>query len=217
MIKILSFIMFLFVFLGCSFKEIPNDWQYKSISSFDSYAKNFLSSNDVLAKSDFKRAIKHAKKSANLTTLARIYLGKCALNISVGLEDKCEEYKNIDVVIEDDYLSSYYNLITLKLNKVNTSSLDDSYKNFYKSIVEKNYIQANNQIWQMKKATSKLLSAALIKEHLNNNSREKLIKLASYYGYKKSAIFWLKESIKYTTDRKKLNKISKKLSILESQ
>lgn len=216
MIKILSFTILLFCFLGCSLKESPNNWQYKSISAFDSYTQNFLSLNDDLAKSDLKRAINQAKKSANLTTLARIYLGKCALNISIGLEDKCEEYKNIDIVIEDDYLSSYHNFITLKLNKVNISSLDDSYKDFYKSIIENNYVQANKQIWKMKKTTSKLLSASLIKEHLNNNSREKLIELASFYGYKKSAIFWLNESMKYTTDKNKLNKISKKISILES-
>jgi hypothetical protein len=86
--KILLFI-FLLQFNGCSFKTPQNKWQFKSVNAFSAYTKNFLSAKDTLAKDDLKRAVNHAKQSANLSQLARIYLGECALNISVGLKDNC--------------------------------------------------------------------------------------------------------------------------------
>ena len=108
-----SLILFIAVFFGaCSFKTPPNQWQHKSANAFNTYVKDFMHGEDSLAKSDLKRAIKHAKKSSDLTTLARVYLGKCALNISVGIDDKCEEYKNISHLVEDEELLNYYSVIT---------------------------------------------------------------------------------------------------------
>ena len=97
MIKIEILSHSLLLFSACSFKSPPNQWQFKSTAAFDSYTKNFLSSNDALAKNDLSRAIKHAKQSADLKMLARVYLGECALNISVGIDDNCKDYLNISV------------------------------------------------------------------------------------------------------------------------
>ncbi len=166
MIKITFITIILLSFFGCSFKSPVNDWQYKSVNAFDSYTQNFLSLNNTLAKDDLNRAIKHAKKSANFTTLARIYLGECALNISVGLNDRCEKYQDIKSIVNDNYLESYYNLITLNLDKVQLSSLNNSYQNFTKSLIAKDFKDATYQIWQMDKTSSKLLAASLIKKNL---------------------------------------------------
>ncbi len=216
MIKVIILTINLFLISACSFNPPPNQWQYTSANAFDSYTKNFLSSNDDIAKNDLDRAIKYAKNSADLTTLARIYLGKCALNISVGLEDSCKDYKNIAEIINDNKLDAYYNFIRLNLNHLNKSYLNKSYQKFAIHLNKKEFYKANIEILKISKPTSKLLCAALIKSNLNSNTRKEMIKVASFYGYKRSVLFWLKESKKYTTDINRLNYLSKKISILES-
>ena len=161
------------ILLGCTFKTPPNEWQHKSADAFSSYVKDFMYAEDSLAKNDLNRAIKHAKKSADLTSLARVYLGKCALNLSVGIADKCDEYKKISNLIDDEELVNYYGIITKTSNK------------------------NPNDILNTDKATSILLNGALKKDRLSSEERAKLLEVASFNGYKKAVIFWLEESIKY--------------------
>jgi len=158
---------------GCTFKTPTNEWQYKSADAFNSYVKDFMQCEDSLAKHDLKRAVKHAKKSADLSSLARVYLGKCALNISVGVVDGCDEYKNISHLVEDEKLESYYGIIT------KTSGQDP------------------NDILDTDKATSILLNGALQKDKLSTQERAKMLEVSSFHGYKKAVVFWLKESSKY--------------------
>jgi len=159
---------------GCSFKTPPNEWKYKSADAFSSYVKNFMQGEDVLARNDLKRAVKHAKKSADLTPLARVYLGKCALNISVGIVDRCDEYKKISNVVEDEELFNYYGIVT----KTSTQNPDD--------------------ILDTNRATSILLNGALKKDELSSEERAKLLEVASFHGYKKAVFFWLEESKKHS-------------------
>ena len=188
--KIILFLALLFS--ACSFKTPINEWQHKSADTFHSYIKDFMSGEESLARDDLRRAIKHAKKSADLTTLARVYLGKCALNISVGIEDKCEEYKSISHLVENEKLSNYYGIIT-KTSTLSAATILDSGK-----------------------ATSILLNGALTKEKLNDKQRAKLLKLASYHGYKKAVLFWLEESKKHTDDKTKKAYFQEKIEVIMS-
>ena len=175
---------------GCSFKTPPNEWKYKSADAFSSYVKNFMQGEDILAKNDLKRAIKHAKKSADLTSLARVYLGKCALNISVGIADKCNEYKKISNVVDDEVLSNYYGIIT------KTSDLNP------------------NDILDTNKATSILLNGALKKDELSSEERTHMLDVASFNGYKKAVLFWLKESKKHSEKEAKKAFFQEKIEAL---
>ena len=217
MIKIVIYAFMLLVFTACSFSNPPNQWQYKSTTSFDSYINNFLSSNDALAKHDLASSIKHAKKSADLTILSRIYLGECALNISIGIEDKCVDYKNMADVVNDKTLEAYYNFITLKLELLNLSYLSSQYKDFALLLSKKKFIEAEAKVLKILKPTSKLLAASLMRDKLSCEAREDMIKVASFYGYKKSVLFWLNEARKNTTDGKKRKLLLKKISILKSK
>lgn len=185
---ILSIAILLF---GCSFATPPNEWRYKSADAFNSYVKDFMSGEDALARNDMRRAVKHAKKSADLTTLARVYLGKCALNISVGIEDRCEEYKSISHLVEDEELSNYYAVIT------KTSTLNP------------------NTILNSSKATSLLLNGALKKDTLNETERTEYLKVASYNGYKKAVLFWLNESKIHTNESAKKEFFQQKIEALK--
>ncbi len=187
-----SLVLFIVVLLSaCSFKTPPNQWQRKSADAFSSYVKDFMSGEDGLARNDLRRAVKHAKKSANLTTLARVYLGKCALNVSVGVEDKCEEYVSVSNLVEDEKLSNYYGVIT------KTSTLNPD------AILDKS------------KATSLLLNGALKKETLNDAQRAKYLQIASRNGYKKAVLFWLNESKSKTNDKNKKEYFQRKIEAIK--
>lgn len=165
---------------ACSFQTPPNQWQHQSAAAFNAYVRDFMHGDDLLAKNDLQRAIKHAKKSADLSTLAKIYLGKCALNISVGIEDSCKEYQEIASLVDDETLSQYYGIIT------KTSALHP------------------DTILDTDKATSVLLNGALKKKHLTRPQREHLLEVASYNGYKRAALFWLEQSkLHASTDAEK--------------
>lgn len=217
--KIFTIISIILLFSSCSlpsFKSKPNAWQHKSTNAFSSYTKNFLSAKDSLAKSDLSRAISHAKNSADLTQLARIYLSKCALNISVGIDDNCKEYKDISSLVNSNELNAYKNLITSNIHNKNIPYLPKTYQNFALHLSSLDYQSSTIDMKNMKKITSKLLSASIIKQHLDKSSIELIIKDASYYGYKKVVIFWLHELKNKTNNQQEINIIDKKISILNS-
>ncbi len=212
--KIYLIIIFLILFNSCSSKNKLNEWRYNSAIAFNSYQKDFLQGNDLLAKSNLNRAIKYAKRSANLTQLARIYLGSCALNRSVGQKDNCQKYLYISNLSKDKFLISYYKLITLNLDKINIDNLPSTYKKFATNLQQNNLSLAINNILDMKKISSQLISASLIKKNIDNNMRKKMIKISSTYGYKKAVIFWLKELKKYIHNTKDRTVLEKKIEIL---
>ncbi|MFT7004075.1 MAG: hypothetical protein ACJAWW_001427 [Sulfurimonas sp.] len=91
------------------------------------------------------------------------------------------------------------------------------YKDFALHLSKKDYIKANEDISKMSKVTSQLLAASLIKENLNSKTRQKMIDIASLYGYKKSVVFWLKETRDKINDDREAKLLSKKILILESK
>ena len=184
MIKFLISLSLLLLLSGCSFKSAPNVWQKKSTTAFNSYQKDFLSQREVLAKSDIRRAVYHAKMSADLTQLAKVYLGECALNISVGLSGGCKEYKEIEVVVQSKELSSYYHFITSSLTKEHIESLPEHYRVFATYLLEGKIKEANREVLLFERVTSSLLTAKLLDDKLLDENREKIVDLASLYGYK---------------------------------
>lgn len=214
MTKTLLLFLTLILFNACSFKSPKNDWQYKSVSAFESYTKNFLSANDDMAKNDLKRAINHAKQGADLITLSRIYLAKCALNISVGINDECKEFEDI-AALEENVESQTYFAFIQKMSNYDIDKLDTIYKNFALKLKAKDYEGANEAIVKISKPTSKLLAAALIRDRLTTKTRDEMIKIASFNGYKKSALFWLNEKMLYTEDIDKREILIKKIEVLK--
>ncbi|EQB39272.1 hypothetical protein M947_07325 [Sulfurimonas hongkongensis] len=213
MIKILLLFLTLLLFNACSFKSPPNDWQYKSVSAFESYTKNFLGANDAMAKDDLMRAINHAKQGADLKALSRIYLAKCALNIIVGVKDECKEFQDISILQKDASSDAYFAFIQQK-NDYDINELDASYQNFAARLKAQEYKEANKAIMKISKPTSKLLAAALIRDKLTSKTRDEIIKTASFNGYKKSSLFWLNEKVNHTKDINEKERLIKKIEAL---
>jgi hypothetical protein len=210
---LLSFLIFLFFMNGCSMKLPPNEWQIQSSTAFESYTKNFLSDKDALANSDLKRSIEHAKSSADLSSLARVYLGACALNKAVGIDDDCEQYKAIEELIDDASLKSYYALLQMRYQDVDVNLLPKAYKGFYTVIEAEEYSKGFNELLNAP-LSSQLIANALIKEHLHEAQIEQLIANASHYGYRKAVLFWLNHLEKTTLDKEKKEIVRKKIVIL---
>lgn len=213
-------IFYLFIVLlfmnACSMKTPPNDWQIQSSISFNSYTKNFLQGDDAIAKSDLKRAIAHAKSSADISSLARIYLGTCALNKSIGIIDTCHDYKMVEELTNDSSLKTYYAFLEMQHQDVDINLLPKQYKHFFKYISLKEYSKAISSIKDAP-ISSQLIAHSLIKEHLNEEQIENILDNASFYGYKKAVIYWLENLEKITTDENKKEISRKKILILTKE
>jgi len=209
-------ILFLVFLSGCSLKTPANNWQYKSANAYNSYTKNFLSDHEVLAKNDLLRATEHAKQSADLMQLARIYLGECALNISVGIKDSCEKYRDISSVINDKELDAYYHFMNLSMQEKQVKYLPVRYHPFAYNILKKDFKSANKNISNMKKPLSSFLCAAIIRDDIDRDTIKKIIDVASYRGYKRVVLFWLNESLKHAHNQEEIQKVEKKISIMKS-
>lgn len=214
--NIFYFLTVLLFMNACSMKTPPNDWQIQSSVAFNSYTKNFLQGDDAIAKSDLKRAIAHAKSSADISSLARIYLGTCALNRSVGIIDTCHDYQIIEDLINDSSLKTYYAFLMLHYQDVDINLLPKPYKSFFKYISLKEYSKAISSIKDAP-ISSQIIAHSLIKEYLNEEEIENILDKASYYGYKKAVIYWLEYLEKTTTDENKKEISRKKIMILTQE
>jgi hypothetical protein len=210
------FLTSLFLFIsGCSFQTPPNNWQYKSSNAFESYTKNFLQDHTIMAKNDLSRAQEHARMSADLTMLARIYLGKCALNIAVGVEDHCQEYLELQALVQDNSLQAYYALLQKNTNAEHITQLPKQYQDFANALYAQKYTKAFDAIVSLEPISSQLIAASLIKSQLTDLQREKMIDIASFYGYKKAVLFWLQEAKNSATNLQKVQEIETKITILQ--
>jgi hypothetical protein len=192
----------------------PNQWQIQSANAFESYTKNFLAGHDAVAAGDLKRAIAHAKAGGDFESLARIYLGMCALRISVGRPDVCSEYQEIAEFTSDPSLKNYYALLQNTTDAMEPSLLPTPYKSFALHLQKNEYDSAFTSL-EDAPLSSKLIGAALLKEHLDRTQVENILESASFYGYKKSVLYWLSvlEELSESTSEKEA--IRKKIEILK--
>jgi hypothetical protein len=193
-----------------------NQWEYNLYNSFESYKKNFLSGNDVTAKTDLKRAISLAKKTDNINLLASVYLGECALNKAVGINDKCEKYLNIKDLADSKKLYTYYNFISLNLKDIQTSLLDKKYQNFALHLKQKDYKKANQALKEINDPSAKLIALNLLGDKAQLDSIKDTLKLFSHYGYKKGVIYLLKLYKEKTDNKNEKEIISKKIEVLQN-
>jgi len=204
----------LFFVVGCSSTPPPNEWQYKSTVAYNSFEKNFLINNIVVAQADLNRAVKHAKMSANLEQLASIYLGECALKLATSVEKpECREYREIAPLVRSKRLSNYYNF--LEQQTFDVALLPKDYQKIA-SLLKQTTKAYKEVLFSIEKPTSLFISAALIQKRLDEEDMQKLIEKASLYGYKRVVLFWLDKLQKTTSNQKLKEESIKKIEILLS-
>ena len=188
--KYIMIFMFIFVLGGCSFKQEPNRWQTDASKQMQLYVEHFLSANDYVAQRIYKKAKNNAKKSAQLETLARVYLVKCAMHLTVGLSVECDEYTKIQNIVSSDELDAYYMFLNQTITLDQVVYLDPRYRSFANSLL----VEATDivkQMHQIDDTVSKLLVASMIRDYLAIKDVDDIISIASYHGYKKASEFWL--------------------------
>lgn len=215
MIKHLLLTCTLIFLTACSFTKPKNEWQINSINAYDSYKEYYLKGEDNLAATDMKRAIRYAKQSADLNTLARIYVSECALHVGVLANGDCEKYLSIKNLAASDELYSYYLLLQNKITEENIKYLPSKYQKFATYKLDNDLTQAETELLKIDDIVSKMISASLIKDSLHVSTIKTLIDEASFYGYKKAVVNWMMFYKKKTTDLGEKNLIGKKLQILK--
>jgi hypothetical protein len=192
-----------------------NSWQIQSVNAYESHQKYFLQNEDALARTDLKRAIKYAKQSSDLTTLATISLSECALHVSVLEEDRCENYLSLKPLVNDEKLYSYYLFLQKSYDAKDIKNLPTKYQAFASLILQNKYDDAQKELLASEDLLSKMIMASLMKDSLHVSSISTIIDEASFYGYKKNVLSWMEFYTTKTTDEKEKNKIQEKLRILK--
>lgn len=211
--RVLIIISFLFLFNACSSKSPINQWKIKSSKAFDSYKKNFFSSNVALAESDFETSIRYAKQGGDIEYLASVLLGDCALQISIdGDKKSCHKYKELSMLFDNKRLHSYYHMLTNQ--PLNIKYLPKKYKTFIDLKQQKKYDLAFENLIQMKSISSSIIAASLMKKQLQKDQIVLLMEKASLYGYKRLVIYWLRYLNSIEINKEEKAKLEKKIDIL---
>lgn len=187
---------------GCSFKQPQNKWELNAINAAQAYQKNFLSSYDVAAKKDLQRAVAHAKKSANLQTLAKIYLTKCAMQVSVLKDPTCSDFTKLQKVIQNSQLSAYKAFLMRNIAQEQIELLPKRYHKFAASLLKDDMNQTIKAMQNIEDIHSRFIAAALIKEALDSKQIDAIINLSSHRGYDKITKAWLAYKYKKFGDEK---------------
>lgn len=217
MIGLSKFLVIIFIFTACTHKVVPNQWEYKSSDAFRSYTEHFLEDKNSLAQSDLNRAIKLAKQSAELNHLAKIYLGECGINRSVGLDNGCDKYHNLRDLVDSKELDVYYKMLYNKLEAVDITLLPIKYQEVMTLSYEKNDDILFDAICSMDDIVSEFIIASILKKRWNKEQIKHFIQKASFYGYKKLVIYWLNNLEKIEEENKNKDFIKRKIKILQNK
>lgn len=180
MMRTLFLIIIVFLLTSCASKKPDDIWKFYSTSYFATFKDGKLKGEEVKAQTSYNRAVAHAKSGTHFETLKRIYLGKCALNKALLIEDNCSEYKAIADIDSDKSLDAYY----MFLNAI---------QGYDKSLLPKQY-QAKFELKNLHEVTpiiSRFVIASQHKESLTQVDVDKLIDAGSLYGYRALVINWL--------------------------
>jgi hypothetical protein len=204
----------LIVLTGCSSKTPPNSWEYKSSHFFSTYTQHLLRGEATSARVALKKSIHYAKQSADLKQLARIYLGRCALHISMGGNGPCKQYEQIQELVHSKELQAYDRMLQHRIVKEEIPYLPKQYQRVMYLKLTGQKDQLFETIRTIPQITSRFITAHLMQEELSAKQINYLIKTASFYGYKLWVIHWLKRLKAIESSLVEKEKIEKKIKLL---
>lgn len=212
--RLLIYIVFIVFVSGCSTKTPSNNWQYQSKNSYKNFERYYLENQTDLAAIEFSHARSYATQSADLTTLARIELSKCALKVAVLEPFSCKEYEDLRLITHDNELEAYYALLSKNTQQITISNLPPQYHRFASSLIKNDSENINTDISDITPLTSRMIAASIAVDSVNEATINKIIADASYLGYKHAVMKWLNLLIERTSEQDKREILIKKLNIL---
>jgi len=210
------FLIFIFLFVGCSHPPAVNKWQYDAVSSLHAYQKHFLQNRLLRAKSDLSRARSFASQSAELHTRIDIELSVCAMQLSILNPTSCENASVLLQIDPDPSQLAYLSLLRSDLKDEEIKHLPEQYRAFGAAMIEADPAKINTRIESIRPLSSRLVASALALPHLSADNLDSLIAELSYHGYKNPLIAWLTVQMQKETDPQKKVRLKAKISVLTS-
>ena len=214
MIRLFLYFLLLLLFSACTSSPQPNAWQYKSSQAFDSYKLHYMRMDDALSQESLKRALFYAKKSANMTQLATIHLGVCAMQKAVGEYRQCKEFEKIRPLVSCPKVDAYARFIDADFHHLNIDYLPKRYRRFASAMQNQNYPEANSAVKSMQDPISKLIALSLLDGYATQEARKNTLQALSYYGYKRGVIYMLNAIAHNSNDAKERELLKKKVELL---
>lgn len=199
---------------ACSLTPEAPDWRVKSIQAFDQYQELYLANDTELASIAFKQSVFYAKKSADFSILAGVYLGECALHRAVLLADDCQSYQSISKLTHAH--QAYYAFLQGRLPSDQIKQLPTNYQPFAHFWIEGQSDKAQQALLAMDKLSSQLIAASLMHQQLSTDTVRTLIDRASKKGYQKAVIAWLNYLYEISNSPTEKNRIKQKLQVMQS-
>jgi hypothetical protein len=207
MIRGVSIIMILFMLQGCAPKAPDHMWKFYSTSYYNAYRDYLLKGSEDRAYNSLKKSIRYAKSGADLETLKKVYLAKCALNLALLEKSTCASYAEIAELDKSEALEEYYHFL-LNQEVKNIDLLPPQYRDFKREPTPK-------RLEGIASIVSRSVAASLIKEQLTIEQIDALIAEQSRYGYKKLVVAWMEYAM--LKDKTKATYYQKKIDILKSK
>ena len=211
--KVIS-LLFFALLSACSFQQPQNAWQYKAVTAFEKYQDYYLENRAILADSERKKAINFAKQSAHLNTLARVYLGDCAIQFAALNKSDCSAYQKVAPLIDDPELSAYFHLLSGQLSQTDISQLPENYRGFARTLLQKSTARLQDEILLIPELTSRLIAASIAKPSLNLNIIRTLIDQTALRGYQLASIRWMTYLAEITPDPHESQQLKDKIALM---
>lgn len=205
------------LFAACSTPQHEDSWRYQAATATEAYAEHFLKDERLLVQSNYSHAERSARQSADLESLARLYLTRCALKRAVFEADGCEEAAELTLLLGDAGLSAYYAMLTASLPPEQISDLPPQYRRFGYALLSGDGDRICRTAMAVTPLRSRLVAAALVRDRLDPSDIETLIEDASHPGYRRAVLAWMRYLSDITTDPEQRSLLLKKLEYLQRQ
>ena len=201
---------------SCSSPEPENKWQYDAAGMCLNYQKHFLEAKDLRAALDLRHARESASHSAQLKTLIDIELTACAMELSVFSKYTCQEVSKLLELEPNKEQEAYYHLLMAQLKENEIPQLPNQYRDFAFSLLRGDTQTININISKMEPLSSRLVSAALAKDTIDDKNINELIQRLSFRGYKKPLLAWMYIQMQKEEDPEEKARLRQKIKVLNS-
>lgn len=208
---------FLVLLGACSTPRHSDQWRYDAAAATQAYGEYFLMDNDVMTASERQQALVASRQSADLLPFARFQLSRCALNRAVLIEDSCEAFREAAPTVHAPDLEAYYAMLTGTLDDAQTALLPVQYRAFARARLATDNAEAQAALRTMTPLRSKMIAASTAPELLDDALVESIIDEASYLGYRRAVLAWMRYQIRTTSNADKKALLQRKLELLTTQ
>lgn len=202
--------------LGCSTPRYV--YKAESAGYFQSYKEMMFKAEDFQAAYYLKDAIKSAKQEEHLDTLAKLYLGSCAIELALYKTQKCALFESIEPLLEDKKYEAYKAFILAQNFQKDAESLA-KYRDFMVALEEKNPQSIQKSIEALPDIYAKAIAVSIVKRinGLSVDLINVMIEEAEKNSMKGVLLTYMKEKISYFEahgKKEKAERLAKRLEIL---